>query len=308
MNFIENILHRIKQTPARPLLREVRDGRLSAISAGEFLALIRQARSYLRQAGLKRGDRCGLLAPNGVRWAAVDLALICEGIIVVPLYPRQAPAELARMLDDCGAAMVCCGSEDLRDGIMKERQGESPSLILFSEIFTADTPGEFDDTPVALADSEVVTIIYTSGTSGEPKGVMLTAGNVTFMLGCVGMRLDQLMEGETETSPDRVFHYLPLCFAGSWILLLGCLSRHSLLTLSTDLNKLGEELKLAEPQYFLNVPTLLERIRGGVESQIAEKPAIIRSIYYKGQAAWLRQYEGKASGLDGFWFSLAKAL
>ncbi len=63
--------------------------------------------------------------------------------------------------------------------------------------------------------------------------------------------------------PDRVFHYLPFCFAGSWILLLSCLSRHSVLTLSMDLTKLAEEIGIAAPNYFLNVPTLLERIRAG---------------------------------------------
>jgi long-chain acyl-CoA synthetase len=308
MNFIENIFHRLKQAPGHVVLREVRDGQFVTASAAELLTLIRTARTFIRRSGLKRGDRCGLLAPNSIRWAALDLALMAEGMIVVPLYPRQAPDELSHMLKDCGAAMACCGSEELRDGLAKNGQEGAPQVQLFEEIFAATPADEIDDEPMALNDSEVVTLIYTSGTSGEPKGVMLSAGNVTFMLGCVGMRLDQLMRGETATYPDLVFHYLPFCFAGSWILLLGCLSRNSMLSLSTDLNKLGEELKLVEPQYFLNVPVLLERIRTGVESQIAQKPGIIRRIYHNGKAAWLRQYEGKASGLDGLWFSLANSL
>ena len=84
--------------------------------------------------------------------------------------------------------------------------------------------------PAPLADSDPVTIIYTSGTSGESKGVVLTAGNVTYMLSCTTARLDLLMGRRAE--PDRVFHYLPFCFAGSWILLLSCLSRSSELRLS----------------------------------------------------------------------------
>jgi long-chain acyl-CoA synthetase len=122
------------------------------------------------------------------------------------------------------------------------------------------------------------------------------------------MRLDQLMEGASETTPDQVFHYLPFCFAGSWILLLSCLSRNSLLSLSTDLNQLADELKLAAPQYCLNVPALLERIRTGVESQIAQKPGIIQKIYHNGKSAWLRQSQGRSSGFDGLWFSLAQTL
>jgi long-chain acyl-CoA synthetase len=305
MNFIDNILRRLTQTPDRPVLREARDGKFGAATCADLLAQIRAARTFVRRSGLNKGDRVGLLAPNSIRWTALDLALTAEGVIVVPLYSRQAPNELVNMLKDCGAAMVCCGDEALRDGLAKNWP-DAPPLKLFDEVFATEASTEIADEPIKLDDSDVVTIIYTSGTSGEPKGVMLTAGGVTFMLDRTGMRLDQLMEGATETAPDQVFHYLPCCFAGSWILLLSCLSRNSLLTLSTDLTKLADELKLASPQYFLNVPTLLERIRGGVESQIAQKPGLIQTIYRKGKEGWLRQYEGK--GPAGFWFAIANAL
>jgi long-chain acyl-CoA synthetase len=306
MNFIENILHRLSQEPNRPVLREARDGKFVTATGADLLAKIRAARTFIRRSGLKKGERVGLLAPNGIRWAALDLALTAEGVIVVPLYSRQAPNELVNMLKDCGAAMVCCGDEALRDGVEKNWPGGGPPLKLFDEIFGGDASNEIGDEPMKLNDSDVVTIIYTSGTSGEPKGVMLTAGGVTFMLGRTGMRLDQLMEGATDREPDQVFHYPPFCFAASWIVMLSCISRNSLLTLSTDLTKLADELKLAAPNYFLNVPMLLERIRTGVESQIAQKPGVIRTIYRKGKEGWLRQYEGK--GGAGLWFALANAL
>jgi long-chain acyl-CoA synthetase len=309
MNFIENILHRLNQTPNRPVLREARDGQFVTVTCEELLGFVRAARTFIRHNGLKKGARVGLLAPNGIHWVALDLALMAEGVIVVPLYSRQAPVELVNMLKDCGASAVFCGNAELLDGIAKNWPDAPPLTLLNHAFITASSnePGEeIGDEPVKLDDSDIVTIIYTSGTSGEPKGVMLTAGGVTFMLGSTGMRLDQLMEGATETTPDQVFHYLPCCFAGSWILVLSCLSRNSLLTLSTDLTKLADELKLAAPQYFLNVPTLLERIRGGVESQIAQKPGLIQTIYRKGKEGWLRQYEGK--GPAGFWFALANAL
>jgi long-chain acyl-CoA synthetase len=306
MNFIQNILHRLSQEPNRPVLREARDGKFVTATGADLLAQIRAARTFIRRSGLKKGDRAGLLAPNSAAWVALDLALAAEGVIVVPLYSRQAPNELVNMLKDCGAAMVCCGDETLLDGVAKNWPDDAPPLKLFDEILNTDASNEISDEPIGLDDSEVITIIYTSGTSGEPKGVMLTVGGVTFMLGRTGMRLDQLMEGATETTPDQVFHYLPFCFAGSWILLLSCLSRNSLLALSTDLAKLADELKMASPQYFLNVPTLLERIRGGVESQIAQKPGLIQTLYRKGKEGWLRQYEGK--GPAGFWFAIANAL
>jgi long-chain acyl-CoA synthetase len=126
------------------------------------------------------------------------------------------------------------------------------------------------------------------------------------MLSCTTERLDQLMGATHE--PDRVFHYLPFNFAASTILLLSCLARESVLTLSTDLNKLADEIRLAAPNYFLNVPTLLERVRRGVEEAIAKRPAVIRSLFAKARSGWQRQHVGRGRALDAFWLALGRAL
>jgi len=307
MNFVENIFRQLEDSRQRTVLREVNDGGFSTVTGEEALQLVRRARGYIRRAGLKKGDRCGLLAPNSIRWAALDVALMAEGVIVVPLYARQAPAELVSMLKDCGASMVCCADGPLREGIAANWGDQAPPLPLFDEIFAAGADVE-DAGPVKLEDGDVATIIYTSGTSGEPKGVMLSVGNVGFMLGCTGYRLDQLMAGSTASTQDEVFHYLPFCFAGSWILLLNCLTRNARLSMSMDLNRLADELKAATPNYFLNVPTLLERIRTGVETQISSKPGFVQSIYAGGKQAWLNKFEGRGSMAESLRFGLANWL
>src|SRR5262249_58085016 len=118
---------------------------------------------------------------------------------------------------------------------------EGPAPTLFNHAFVIppsnESGGETADEPIQLDDSDVITIIYTSGTSGEPKGVMLTVGGVTFMLGCTGMRLDQLMEGATEFTTRQVFHYPPFCFAASWGVILSSFSRSNLLSLSPVLSE-----------------------------------------------------------------------
>src|SRR6202051_1156489 len=115
---------------------------------------------------------------------------------------------------------------------------------------------------------------------------MLTVGNLDHMLFCTTARLDELM-GPRDV-PDRGFHYLPFCFAGSWVLLLSCLSRTSVLTMSMDLTKLADEIRGAAPDYFLNVPALLERIRSGVGDNIRKRGGAIARIFENANAAWLR--------------------
>jgi long-chain acyl-CoA synthetase len=307
MNFLENISSSLKNAAGRVVLAEAHQGGDRTATGADLLSQIETARAFLRDAGLAKGDRCALVAPNSIRWAALDLAIIAEGLIAVPMYARQAAGELAAMLRDAAPGLVCCGDAALRDAIAAAWP-DAPQFVLFEEVFAAgpkSLPGE-PLTPAALSPNDTVAILYTSGTSGEAKGVMLTAGNLDHMLFCTGARLDRLMG--MRHVPDRVFHYLPFCFAGSWILLLSCLSRPSVLTLSMDLTKLADEIKAAAPDYFLNVPALLERIRSGVGDNLRKRGGAIARIFANANAAWLRLEAKTPHAWDFFWLGLAGLL
>jgi long-chain acyl-CoA synthetase len=306
MNFLEKIFDRLRRSTERPVLQQVDQGKLLSSNGRQVLGLVHSARTFLANAGLKKGDRCALLAANDVRWAALDLAAMAEGIIVVPLYSRQASKELVGMMKDCAPSLIVCGEAGLRDGVAQVWP-QMPRAVLFEEIFVRGS-GVADDgrAPAPLADSDPVTIIYTSGTSGEPKGVVLNVGNLNHMLRCTGERLDLLMGNASR--PDRVFHYLPFCFAGSWILLLSCLSRNAVLTINTDLNRIKQDLELTAPDYFLNVPTLLERIRTGISDQISKRGGAARTIFDHTVKAYLRGQAGTSGVREAFWLMLAGAL
>jgi long-chain acyl-CoA synthetase len=140
---------------------------------------------------------------------------------------------------------------------------------------------------------------------------MLNAANVGYMLGCTSGRLDQLMgDGPKKTRPDQdaVFHYLPLCFAGSWILMLTCLLRGSKLTLNTDLAKIAADMRLTAPDYFLNVPALLERMRKAVDEQLWKTGGFPLKVYTKAKGAWVRRQDRKARAGDAVWLGLASRL
>jgi len=305
-NFLETILAQLQRADGRVVLREIRGDQFVSVTGRELLDQVQLVRAFIRSAGVQNGERCALLAANSIRWVAVHLGLMAEGVIVVPLYSRQAPAELASMMKDCQPRLVFVGELALGDAVA-QAWPESPQRVLFDEALRQSAPQtQIFDAPNPLQDSDIVSIIYTSGTSGEPKGVCLSVGNLTHMLSCTTERLDQLMGATNE--PDRVFHYLPFNFAASTILLLSCLTRESVLTLSTDLNKIADEILLASANYFLNVPTLLERVRRGVEEAIAKRPALIRSLFAKARSAWQRQHAGRGLALDAFWVAIGRAL
>ncbi|MGO8795869.1 MAG: AMP-dependent synthetase/ligase [Candidatus Sulfotelmatobacter sp.] len=305
--FIGELFAQLQTTADRPILAEIRDGQISNVTGGELLELILKARTFIASKNLKKGERCGLLAANSIRWVAMDLALMAEGLIVVPLYSRQAPAELVSMMKDCTPSLVCCGDAALRDEILQVWRG-APPQFLFDEIFAGvegvqlDRPQMGNDSPVA--------IIYTSGTSGEAKGVVLTAANVGFMLDRTAERLTQLMASSTPESEgqDRIFHYLPFTFAASWIALLTFLKRGSLVTINMDLAKIASDMRTVAPDYFLNVPQLLDRMRRAVDEQLWQTGGVVQSVYSRAKGAWARKQEGQVKAGDALWLGLANAL
>jgi len=312
MSFLGDIFAKLEAVDGTIVLQELRCDKIqpavSAQSGGDLLRLIAQARASIRARGFKRGDRCALLAPNSIRWVAMDLAIMAEGMIAVPLYARQAPIELVAMMKDCSPALIGCGDTALRDAIL-QNWPQAPPTVLLDDVFDNAAEGVEQTSNLPhqkLAAADPVAIIYTSGTSGEAKGVVLTAGNVGHMLGCTSERLDALM-GNT-AGQDRVFHYLPFCFAGSWIMLLTCLLRGSSLTLNTDLTQIASEMRAVAPDYFLNVPALLERMRKAVDEQLWKTGGIVLNIYSRAKGAWIREQEKQASFADTMWLRLANAV
>jgi len=283
MTFLETIFARLERASDEAVLGEARDGKIVSVTGGDLLELIAAARAFVAARGLKAGDRCALLGPNSIRWVALDLGLMAEGVIVVPLDPRQVAKDWLAVIGDSSPSMICCADTALADAIRGEKGGAA--AILFEEILRSSR-GEAS-LPRHHADDEPVTIVYTSGTSGEPKGVVLTAGNITFMLGCTNARLDQLMGARVEQ--ESVFQYAPFCFAAARILLLTSLSRHTMLTLSTDLTKLADELKLAAPHYFVNVPMFLERVRRRVEESIQKRGGFAAALFRKAYAGYYHE-------------------
>jgi long-chain acyl-CoA synthetase len=323
MNFLEAIWKRLEEWSDRPVVREARPEDFDRITGGELLALIQSVREFLRRAGVHAGDRVGLLAPNGIRWAAIDLAIMAEGAIALPLNSRQAAAELAVILKDADPVLLIPADEALAK-IVVPHAGRA-RVVLYDELFAPPASGARADgapetkiePPRPLAPTDPVTLIYTSGTSGVPKGVPLTVANVEHMLPCTRGRLDELMrtdrkkadsevDAETEGT-ENAFHYLPCCFAGSWILLLTVLGRNAVLTFSTDLQRLSDELDDTEPDYFLNVPILLERIRERVEKGVADRGGIAERLFRAGRNAYFCGQLGRPQPLDGLRLAIANA-
>ena len=320
MSFLDQIFTTL-QSCSDPVLTELREPGPVPVTGPGLLARIGQAREFLRRRGLRKGERVVLLAANGIEWIAMDLAIIAEGLVVVPLYSRQAATDLVAMMSDCSPSLICCGDAHLRDEIVRNWP-EAPAQALFEEIFTGaksiesraekpSTAAPARSAPQDLADSDLVAIIYTSGTSGQAKGVMISSGNVGHMLQCTSARFEVLMNvhpSQERRRADRAYQWAPLNFAAAWITTLTGLLRGSSIFLNTDLTKIAAELRTVEPDYFVNVPALLERVRRAVDEQLWKTGGMVRTVYMRAKAAYMRRHEGKSSLTDWMWLALANRL
>ena len=301
-NFLENLWEELNRAGERVVLREIRGEQFTGITGKELLRQVGCARAYLCELGLQPGERCALLGNNSIPWVVLDLALMAEGAIVVPLYARQAPAELAGMMRDCSPRFLFVSDMELGGSIAKVWPEAPEPVQMTDAIRKVSVPVSVG--PNARKEDDLLTIIYTSGTSGEPKGVCLDTRNLNHIVSCTTGWMERLDWDASQTM--HVFQYLPFNFAASWIVMLSCLSKNTVLTLSTDLNKLADEIRLSAPNYFFNVPTLLERVRRGVEEALSKRGAGVPRIYRRAAKAWRRQQEGEKGG--GFWLFLARNL
>ncbi len=304
MSFLATIYGHLASWPDKPYVSEVFGDRVEPTTGRRLSTLVARFRGGLRARGVTAGDRVVLLAPNSARWVAADLAILGEGAIVVPMYARQAPDELVAMMHDCGASLVVVADAALA-GKVRAGWADAP-IVTFEELGQADPVTE---PPHERAPDDPVTIIYTSGSTGEPKGVVTTLANVDYMLPQTATALGRMMAlGPTIPGDEVVFHYLPFCFAGSRIVLWTSLYRNNGLHVSTDLDRLADEIATVQPHYFLNVPVLLERIKNKVEEGLEKKPAPIRWIARRGQEAFAKKAAGTATLHDRAAYRLADAV
>ena len=178
---------RARMTPGRVAV--VFEGQ--PITYAEVAERVRRLAGVLRDRGIGPGDRVAYLGPNHPAFLETFFATAALGAVFVPLNTRLAEPELRYMLDDSGAELLLFGREHAETATHLAVRDRIAVAGEYEELLAA-APAEPVDTPVALDD--VCMIMYTSGTTGHPKGAMLTHGNLTW--NCYNLLVDLDLAGD----------------------------------------------------------------------------------------------------------------
>ena len=189
----EGLFARCKRDPGGVIALQRQGNVFQPVTAAVFAERVRLRARGLLRLGVRSGERVVLMAPNSLDWAIMDFAILSIGAITVPLYPTFSPREIHYVLGDSGAGLILL--ESAREWRHIQSWGVPSDRILLRDANAAQEVGlghwgalegedaslrdvELEERLTALQRQQTATIVYTSGTTGWPKGVMLSHGNI----------------------------------------------------------------------------------------------------------------------------------
>ena len=267
----------------------------------------RRIAAHLQGLGLEPGARVAILSKNCAWWLMSDLAIWMAGCVSVPLYPTLAADTVRQIIEHSGARACFVGKLDEWER-MKPGMPDGVACIAYPLSPKTDYPG-WDDivrrcaplagNPVRDA-GELCTLMYTSGTTGQPKGVMHSFGSFAWSIAHALQRID--------IGPDdRLFSYLPLAHvAERMIVEHSWLAKNAQVYFAESLDTFTADLQRARPTVFFSVPRLWVKFQQGVHAKMpAEKLARLLRIPIIGSL--VRRKILKALGLDACRFAAGGA-
>ena len=291
----------------------------------------RQAREGLRRLtlglvdwGIRKGDRIGIVSRTRSEWSDVDLAALTAGAVVVGIYPTAGAWEMEHIVRHSGCRLVFCENDETLERLLpiREATGLPEGFILFEtkratlppgvgllkelagrgEALDLRDPERFESVWRAVAPGDLATIAYTSGTTGPPKGVMITHANLYYTA-------IHAIQTQHITAEDFGIAYLPLTHMLQRMTVYAIFHVGMRGVYAESVEKLIDNCRELRPTHFVGVPRVFEKIQARILQRVAEGPPLTRRIFARAMAVGRRAsaYQKKGRALP-FPLSLEHAL
>lgn len=288
-----------------PLFLNHKDrGGLDSISYGEIGSRIANARGGLAAIGIEPGDTVGIIANNRPEWAVLAFAVFGRKARFVPMYEKELKKTWKYIIQDSGLKFLVVSKPEIYEKI-KDFPAEIPHL---EKIYLIDTDSENSLAALEKVGEEnpiepliphyddIAVLIYTSGTTAEPKGVLLSHGNITYNA-ITGCRLfPELQQGYVGISMLPWAHsYAITAELTSWIYFGGTLG------FMRDVSTLAEDMRLIRPHFIVSVPRVFNKIYDVIQMRMIDTGGLKKKLFDAACAAARQKRElagaGKSSPL-----------
>ncbi len=265
-------------------------GQTDSVTWGQFYDQVRQVGKSLMTLGVEKSDKVNILSYSCYRWTLTDMGITSIGAVTVGIYQSNLPKDVRYIVDHSDAVVVFAENNAQLDKLFEIRadipdvrkvillSGDAPDddWVIGFEAFIAlgkdVSDADFDARVNAVSAKDDAGIVYTSGTTGVPKGAVLTHDNITFTA-------QSVMGSTTINEGEEVFLFLPLAhiFARTCVyatLLSGCAT-----TFTRSMETIVEDIGLARPHWFASVPRIYEKVYSKVISGAEAKGGAALKIF-----------------------------
>ena len=279
---IELFCEREKNTPNAPFLRQPFGDRWEVYTWGEAGQMVRKFAAALQSMGLKENAHVGLVSKNCREWIIADLAISMAGYVSVPFFATLTGDQINQVLDLGDVDLLITGKiekpvwADMKNGISKDM----PVISMFTYNNHATIEGATDwqalmDKHEPMQDvkfpgvQDLWTIIFTSGTTGTPKGVMLTHASQAELL--ESTKEENILKFDMNGN-NRFMSFLPLNHIAERVVIEGaCLSYGGVLSFAESLDTFAANLSSTQPTIFFAVPRIWKKFQLGVLKNMPQK-------------------------------------
>ncbi|MGZ6695500.1 MAG: AMP-dependent synthetase/ligase [Solirubrobacteraceae bacterium] len=288
-------------------LRWLDDGRWRELSYREVGTAAREIAGGLVDLGLGPGDPVAILSTTRPEWTLADAGALSSGAVVVPVYHTNSPEECGYVLGHSEARAIFCEDPEQLAKVEQVRsdlphlehvillRGEAPGALTLDQLRArgAGRTADVDARLAGPAPEDVATLVYTSGTTGPPKGCMLTHAN---WVSTVDMYVDRL-----QLDGGAFFMFLPLAHVMARINQMFAIEVGATLVFwQGDMATVLDDLKAAGPTHFASVPRMFEKIFTAASAGIAEQSWLKRAVFNwalaTGRAVRERERRGQTPG------------
>lgn len=291
---------RLKLSPDKVAYRQCEDGEWKSLTWQELATEVGRWQAAFQKQGLSMGDRVAICMPNRWEWVMFDLAAMTMGLVTVPLFYNDRPDNMAYCLNHSGARFLVIADSKVWAELKPLLETVETAICLKRENVDGDIKdlnkwlpdsGKLTFNDAVLKDS-LASVVYTSGTTGRPKGVMLSHQNICSNLEGLGHACVEI------TEHDRFLSFLPLSHmlertVGYYVaMLVGAET-----VFARGILELSEDMVSQRPTILVCVPRIFERIYGKVQDGLP-KGSLKRLLFESAVEAGWRRFQNKITLKD----------